>query len=326
MSNATAELRSALSALCTIVECSLTRLPSGTISPELFRQAKNDDKNATGPLTALLDAMVMESLQLSNIKQAVELLCIAPPSDWKSSAALLTIFALLLHRLNFVDEQFRFASRTSEILRIAAIGGTEIPNDHAREHNGDPETNIVFTAGKIRKLAAMLKTSKYPPLPMDLCHLSYEEFVISQSPDAVSRLDSVLDRHIKIVTNFFVWNEKESVFWNWIRQSFNSSQFTMLSGQSETALDSDAAGQIARIDRIEAALAKLAKPKFRPDLLKARSNRTLALMGDMNSNDNGPPIAVKKLRQEIEALTDSTSRLLDERVRNLDKNIIPVFP
>lgn len=161
---------------------------------------------------------------------------------------------------------------------------------------------------------------------MDLCHLSYEEFVISQSPDAVSRLDSVLDRHIKIVTNFFVWNEKESVFWNWIRQSFNSSQFTMLSGQSETALDSDAAGQIARIDRIEAALAKLAKPKFRPDLLKARSNRTLALMGDMNSNDNGPPIAVKKLRQEIEALTDSTSRLLDERVRNLDKNIIPVFP
>ena len=91
MSNATAELRSALSALCTIVECSLTRLPSGTISPELFRQAKNDDKNATGPLTALLDAMVMESLQLSNIKQAVELLCIAPPSDWKSSAALLTV-------------------------------------------------------------------------------------------------------------------------------------------------------------------------------------------------------------------------------------------
>ena len=92
MSSATAELRSALSALCTIIECSLTpRLPVGTLSPELFRQAKNEDKNATGPFITVLDALVAETLQMKNIKEAIVALNISPPSDWKSSSSLLTV-------------------------------------------------------------------------------------------------------------------------------------------------------------------------------------------------------------------------------------------
>jgi hypothetical protein len=92
--SATADLRTALMSLCNILESSLHNLPAGLASPELFRQAKNDDKNAVGPILTLLNAFVMQTLQIENIKTGLSKLNIAPPSDWKSSAALLTVFII----------------------------------------------------------------------------------------------------------------------------------------------------------------------------------------------------------------------------------------
>ena len=71
----------------------------------------------------------------------------------------------------------------------------------------------------------MLSTVKYPPLPVDLSHLSYEEYIISQNPKAVARLDIVLDRQLAFMKNYFQWNEKENVFWTWIQQNFNCDNF-----------------------------------------------------------------------------------------------------
>ena len=232
-----------------------------------------------------------------------------------------------MHRLNFIEEQFRNASRTSDVLKNSAIGFENKSISTSNRGEGHDHTNTVFIAGKIRKLAAMLKMSKYPPLPLELSHLSYEEFVISQSPAAVARLDSLLDRQIKIVTNYFIWEEKEAVFWTWVRQNINAANFKPPGGDiSETALDRDAASQLTRIEKIEAALAKMPKPKFRPDMMKARSNRTLALMGEMGSAGNGPPVGVKKLEQETDLIREETSKILEKQIRTLDRNIIPVFP
>merc|ERR1712130_179806 len=119
--SATGELRAALSALCSILEAALAELAPGTVSPELFRQAKNDEQNAYAPFVQLLDALVRQTLSFSSVKEALPTLNIATPKNFKSPAALLSIFGLLLHRLNFVDEQFRSASRTSDVLRKCAI-------------------------------------------------------------------------------------------------------------------------------------------------------------------------------------------------------------
>ena len=46
MSDATLELKQALSALCAILENSLSGMQPGSISPELFRLAKHDNPDA----------------------------------------------------------------------------------------------------------------------------------------------------------------------------------------------------------------------------------------------------------------------------------------
>ena len=93
--SATNDLRTALSSLCTIIDCFLSDDSSGNssglISPELLRQAKNDEKSALAPLSKVLDLLVDKKLKMKNIKIAVDSLNIATPNDWKSTASLLTV-------------------------------------------------------------------------------------------------------------------------------------------------------------------------------------------------------------------------------------------
>merc|ERR1719238_814910 len=112
-----------------------------------------------------------------------------------------------------------------------------------------------------------------------------------------------------------------------MRQSLNADKFSPIppAAQTSARLDPEAARQLERVDKIEAALAKLPKPKFRPDMLKARTNRTLALMGEMHADSSGPPVGVKKLAAEIDEMKKETKAILDAKVANLDHSVIPVF-
>ena len=89
--SATSELRVALSSLCSILEAALVELAPGTMSPELFRQAKNDEPNAYAPFVHLLDVLVRQELPFSSVKEALPNLNIATPKNSKSPAALLSV-------------------------------------------------------------------------------------------------------------------------------------------------------------------------------------------------------------------------------------------
>ena len=160
-----------------------------------------------------------------------------------------------------MDDQFRSASRTSDVLRKCAIAEKEKRPGKVFDAAGS-KLDFVFVAGKMRTLAAMLKTSKFPPLPPDLNHLTYEEFVISQNPAAIERLNLTLDNKLTIVKNYFVWNEKEAVFWTWLRQNVNAQNFCPIVSEAELKLNPEAKTQLDRVDKIEAALAKVPKPRF----------------------------------------------------------------
>ena len=71
---------------------------------------------------------------------------------------------------------------------------------------------------------------------------------------------------------------------------------------------------------------KVPKSKFRPDFMKAQSSQVLALLGEMNSADTGPPVGVKKLAQDVENLRNETLGLLQEKSAQIDKSIIKVMP
>ena len=216
--------------------------------------------------------------------------------------------------------------RVSDALRTAAVAPGILTEVQTENHSKSKES-LVFIAGKIRKLAAMLNTVQYPPLPADLSHLSYEEYIISQNPKAVARLEIVLDRQLKFCKTYFQWNEKEGVFWTWIQQNFDPKNFHPSDQiDQKKYFDKEAAVQLARIDKIEAMFEKVPKPKFRPDFMKARSSQVLALMGEMGSADDGPPVGVKKLAQEVENLRNETLTILDQKTAELDKSIIKVLP
>jgi len=61
MSDATNELKSALTSLCSIIECSIPDIEAGSISPELFRLAKQDDPNATKSFIFLILKIIKKS-------------------------------------------------------------------------------------------------------------------------------------------------------------------------------------------------------------------------------------------------------------------------
>ena len=65
-----------------------------------------------------------------------------------------------------MEEAFRFSSNTSDALKRAVV----IESTKKRVSNTTHPTpdSVLFTVGKIRKLAAMLDTSQYPPLPQNL--------------------------------------------------------------------------------------------------------------------------------------------------------------
>ena len=65
-----------------------------------------------------------------------------------------------------MEEAFRFSSNTSDALKRAVV----IESNKKRAANVTHPTpdSVLFTVGKIRKLAAMLDASQYPPLPQNL--------------------------------------------------------------------------------------------------------------------------------------------------------------
>ena len=69
----------------------------------------------------------------------------------------------------------------------------------------------------------------------------------------------------------------------------------------------------------------MAKPKFRPDMMKARSTRTLALLGELSAEKNDVPVGVKKILEETEVLKEETLKILNKKIKTIDPEIIPVF-
>ena len=91
MSSATADLRQALSALCTILEATLTTLEQGAVSPEIFRLAKNDEKSAVPIFTSLIKSLLVDTFGTDDILRTLNKLKVAIPTNMKSSSSLLTV-------------------------------------------------------------------------------------------------------------------------------------------------------------------------------------------------------------------------------------------
>ena len=91
MSSATTDLKAALSALSSILEATLPTLEAGSISPEIFRLAKNEDKTATPILIALIRSLLMETNGTDDILKTLNILKIATPKNMKNSSSLLTV-------------------------------------------------------------------------------------------------------------------------------------------------------------------------------------------------------------------------------------------
>lgn len=77
-------------------------------------------------------------------------------------------------------------------------------------------------------------------------HLSYEEFILSQTPKAVEQLDQTLSNGLVVVKNYFIWKEKEDFFWTWIAQSVDFDNFSKKSNSTSPRVHDDAKFQWAR--------------------------------------------------------------------------------
>ena len=77
-----------------------------------------------------------------------------------------SILLILVHKFNLIEEAFRFSSNTSDALKRAVVSRSF--TKRAQETSRATPDSVLFTVGKIRKLAAMLDTSQYPPLPQNL--------------------------------------------------------------------------------------------------------------------------------------------------------------
>ena len=104
----------------------------------------------------------------------------------------------------------------------------------------------VFLLGKLRLYVSILKLWKPPKLPEMVDYMSYEEFIIAQSPEKILVLDKVITSRIRIIKNFEIWNSKEEYFWGWIQQAFDPELFNYVSHASDDQLDPEARAQLKR--------------------------------------------------------------------------------
>ena len=80
---------------------------------------------------------------------------------------------------------------------------------------------------------------------------------------------------------------------------------------------------IFRIEKMSAVFAKLPKPKFKPDRMKARSQLTQALLGNIQQLGAAPPGSAK-MEQENVAVKNENLEKLRTIVKNVDA--IATFP
>lgn len=331
MSNATEELKLSLSALCIIIENAIGDIEPGSISPELFRLAKQNNPNAVEPILTLCLKVITKSVGLSkpltnrpevDLHHQLKALSISSPTSFSSSKSLLVIFGVLLHRFNFVDEIFYESIDTSKLLQTVAVGGQT--SKQTTNHIGMNTAENVFLLGKLRLYISILKLWKPPKLPEMVDYMSYEEFIIAQSPEKILLLDKIITSRIRIIKNFETWNSKEEYFWGWIQQAFDPELFNNVNHTSNDQLDQEARAQLKRIEVMNNVFSKLPKPKFRPDRMKAQSQLTQALLGNINIT-GGPPAGSIKMQQQ-------TADIAKENLNNLanlitqETNAFPTFP
>lgn len=235
----TAELKSALAALCDLIECS--GVDKGLASPELFRLAKNDSKDAVKPITAIICSIL--STESAHLAACLDQLQISQPQSWNSSKALFLILSLLIHRFNFAEQQFYEAINTSQLLRQVSAGagvksdlGGVTPN---------PYNNCVIT-NRIRLLVNTLKMWREPKLPDQVDYMTPEEFVIAQSPAKMAKLIDEVAKRTKTIKAYMIWNEYEKFYWGWVTQAFDASLLCPVSSNSDVKLHPKAKAQMAR--------------------------------------------------------------------------------
>ena len=112
--SATHDLKACLFSLCQIIENG-SSVPKGLISPELFRLAKQDDEESLKPMSLLCYHLLTDTFgdrehglkknYLNELNVYLDKLNISRPKS-KIPKALLSIFSILLHRLNFIDVIF----------------------------------------------------------------------------------------------------------------------------------------------------------------------------------------------------------------------------
>jgi len=69
-------------------------------------------------------------------------------------------------------------------------------------------------------------------------YMTNEQFIISQSPQQIEKLNKIISARIKIIKNFENWNSKEKYFWEWIQINFDPDLFINSSSDSISGSDS----------------------------------------------------------------------------------------
>ena len=83
---------------------------------------------------------------------------------------------------------------------------------------------------------------------------------------------------------------------------------------------------MARIEKMIGVFSKLPKPKFRPDRMKAQSQLTQALLGNMNdSSSGGPPAGLAKMKQQKDSILEDNIKKLSDLVQE-EKSALVTFP
>lgn len=80
-----------------------------------------------------------------------------------------------------------------------------------------------------------------------------------------------------------------------------------------------------RTEKLLAAFQKVPAPKFKPDRLKATTQLSLAMSLQLSKSSSQPPTSSKKLQDEIQQLEKDALKILNQKVKKLPKDIIPVF-
>jgi len=307
--NVTTELKASLTALCQLLECAGT--PPGLASPELFRLAKQDSADAVKPMMQICACL----LDTDDLAGSLRQLHLAAPLSWRSSKSLLLICSILLHRLNFAEQLFYSATATTHLLRHVAAGA-EIKSDLIGADTSI-EANGVVLVNRIRLVVNSLKMWQPPSLPEQVDYMSAEEFVIAQSPAKMTRLVDEVKRRVKVINAYVEWVEKESFFWSWITPQFDASLFEQLEPAASASLSSKARVQLTRIDKMNGVFAKLPKPKFKPDRMRARAQLTQALLGMIQQLGTAPPGSAK-MAGEIDELKRANVAKLNALVKSSD--------